>query len=116
MKAGALDFIEKPFESEVLLDRVSKAISLDAQARRDHLQCAEIEQRLARLTPREREVMDMLIAGKANKMVAYELGISSRTVEIHRARIMQKMQADSVPELVQVALTFGASHQDTRLV
>lgn len=111
MKAGALDFIEKPSESEVLLDRVSKAISLDAQARRDQLQCAEIELRLARLTPRERAVMDMLIVGKANKMIGYELGISSRTVEIHRARLMQKMQVDSVPELVQVALTFGASHQ-----
>lgn len=77
---------------------------LDARTHRDELRRSEIEHRLARLTPREREVLDMLVAGKANKMVAYLLGTSARTIENHRARIMDKMQADSLPELVRMRL------------
>ncbi|MHB1053870.1 MAG: diguanylate cyclase domain-containing protein [Thiobacillus sp.] len=77
---------------------------LDARTRRDALRRAEIEQRLARLTPREREVLDMLVSGKANKMVAYLLGTSPRTTEQHRAKVMDKMQADSLPELVRMVL------------
>lgn len=77
---------------------------LGAHTRRDELRRAEIEQRLARLTRREREVLDLLIAGKASKMIAYLLGTSSRTIDIHRARVMDKMQADSLPELVRMAL------------
>lgn len=77
---------------------------LDAHSRRDELRRAEIEQRLARLTRREREVLNLLIAGKATKMIAYLLGTSSRTIDIHRARVMDKMQADSLPELVRMVL------------
>ncbi|MDP1647318.1 MAG: diguanylate cyclase [Rubrivivax sp.] len=81
---------------------------LDTRTRRDELRRAEIEHRLARLTPREREVLDLLVAGKANKMVAYLLGTSTRTIENHRARIMDKMQADSLPELVRMRLDLSA--------
>ncbi len=81
---------------------------LDARTRRDELRRAEIEHRLARLTPREREVLDMVVAGKANKMVAYLLGISTRTIDNHRANIMDKMQADSLPELVRMRLDLSA--------
>jgi len=75
---------------------------------------AEIEQRLARLTPREREVLDMVVAGKANKMVAYLLGTSTRTIDNHRASIMGKMQADSLPELVRMRLDLAAPGPGTR--
>lgn len=84
------------------------APELDARSRRDELGRAEVAQRLARLTPREREVLDMLVAGKANKMVAYLLGISTRTIDNHRASIMDKMQADSLPELVRMRLDLVA--------
>lgn len=77
---------------------------LDAHSRRDELRRAETEQRLARLTRRERQVLDLLIAGKASKMIAYLLGTSSRTVDIHRARVMEKMAAESLPDLVRMVL------------
>jgi DNA-binding NarL/FixJ family response regulator len=77
---------------------------LDAHTRRDELRRAETERRLASLTPREREVLDLLISGKASKMIAYLLGTSSRTIDIHRARVMEKMGADSLPELVRMVL------------
>ncbi len=80
------------------------APEIEARSQRDELRRAEIEQKLARLTPREREVLDMLVAGKANKMIAYLLGTSPRTIEHHRARIMDKMQADSLPDLVRMVL------------
>lgn len=87
---------------------------LDARTRRDELRRAEIEQRLARLTPREREVLDMLVTGKANKVAAYLLGTSPRTIENHRARIMDKMQADSLPELVRMRLDLVAPDPGTK--
>ena len=82
---------------------------LDARSRRDELRSAEVAQRLTRLTPREREVLNMLVAGKSNKMVAYLLGISNRTIDNHRASIMDKMQADSLPELVRMSLDLVAA-------
>ena len=90
------------------------APELDGRSRRDELRRAEIAQRLARLTPREREVLDMLVAGKANKMVAYLLGTSTRTIDNHRASIMDKMQADSLPELVRMRLDLVAPDPGTQ--
>lgn len=112
MKLGAMDFLEKPFDNEVLLDRLQKAIKMDAVARLTRHRHTKIGYCLARLTPRERETMDMLVAGKPNKAIAGLLGVSVRTVETHRANIMGKMQADSLPDLVRMALDFKAAKQD----
>jgi two-component system response regulator FixJ len=107
MKIGAVDFIEKPFDDEVLLTSVRSALNrLD----RDHKRQAErreVETRLATLSSRERDVLEGLVAGQANKQIAYELGISPRTIEIYRANLMTKMQAASLSDLVRMALTAG---------
>lgn len=100
LKAGAIDFIEKPFDDEVLLAAVRSAI--DRGRRNLHL--VDLRQRLTRLTDREREVMGRIVAGHANKVIGATLGISIRTVEIHRARVMEKMAARSLSELVRMAL------------
>jgi RNA polymerase sigma factor (sigma-70 family) len=100
MKNGAIDFIEKPFKGQYLLDQVHKAIAEDAQIRKKQAQQQVVSASLALLTPREREVMDLVIAGKANKVIALELGLSTKTVELHRAHMMKKMKVDSVAELV----------------
>jgi len=115
MKLGALDFLEKPFDNEVLLDRLQKAIQNDATARLNRRRHSQISQRLARLTPRERETMDMLVDGKPNKAIAGLLGVGVRTVETHRANIMAKMQADSLSDLVRVMLDFKATKQDNQV-
>lgn len=112
MKLGALDFLEKPFDNEVLLDRLQKAIQMDAVARLTRHRHTKIGHRLARLTPREHEIMDMLVTGKPNKAIADRLGVSVRTVETHRANIMAKMQADSLSDLVRMALAFKGNNQD----
>jgi two-component system response regulator FixJ len=104
MKAGAIDFLEKPFDGETLLHSVEKALKVGQQLR-DRAEEAKAAQRiLASLTARERDVLDHLVKGQPNKVVAYELGISPRTVEIHRARIMSKMRARSLSDLVRVSL------------
>lgn len=102
MKAGALDFLEKPFGDQQLIDRVQAALRLDAARREQRGAEAAVQGRLAVLTPREREVMDRVIAGKPNKIIARELNLSTRTVEIHRARVMEKMGARSLAELVRM--------------
>jgi two-component system response regulator FixJ len=102
MKNGAIDFIEKPFKGQYLLDQVHKAIAEDAQIRKKQAQQQVVLASLALLTPREREVMDLVIAGKANKVIARELGLSMKTVEFHRARMMKKMKVDSVAKLVDL--------------
>jgi two-component system, LuxR family, response regulator FixJ len=104
MKAGALDFIEKPFDNEFLVERVRRALEHAAGRRIEHLGGDEIRRRLALLTPREREVMQHIVAGNTSKMVGRLLGVSHRTVEIHRARIMEKTQAASLADLVRMAL------------
>lgn len=103
MKAGALDFIEKPFRDQVLLDSIQKAIECDRHAREARKQCAEFESRVGCLTERERQIMDLLMLGKANKVIAYELGISQKTVDFHRANVLAKLGVGSVVDLVRVA-------------
>ena len=102
MKAGASDFIEKPFNDQVLLDAVNRAL---ARARDGQgAGRADIEARLESLTPREREVMLLVAEGRPNKVVATRLGLSTRTVEVHRAKLMEKMQARSLADLVRMAI------------
>ena len=107
MKAGAADFIEKPYDDEDLLASVRRAIDLKRLAPRlPEAEAAGIEL-IDGLTPRERDVLEHVIAGRPNKLIAFELGISPRTVEIHRAHLMEKMKAGSLPELVRVAFAAG---------
>ena len=101
MRAGALDFLQKPFDEQLLLDRVQQAIAISTRRRRERVKRATIEARLATLTPRERDVLEGIIAGRQNKIIAEDLGISMKTVEQHRARIMEKMHAGSLAELVR---------------
>jgi two-component system response regulator FixJ len=102
MKSGALDFIQKPFRDQDLLDRIHEALERDEQRREDNREAAELRGRMARLTARETEVMHRVVQGQANKVIALDLGVSQRTVEIHRARVMQKMGARSLAELVRM--------------
>lgn len=109
MKAGAVDFIEKPFNNELLLDRVQRALSEGVKAREARLGQEAIKDRMARLTPRERQVLEQVIAGDTNKGVARRLGISEKTVELHRSRVMEKMQAGSLAALVKMISAVQAS-------
>lgn len=108
MKAGAVDFVSKPFNDQALLDRVQQAIDRDRKNRVQRAEQAEIHSRWMRLTPREREVMEMVITGHSNKSIAARLGVSSKTVEAHRAKFMEKMRANSLPDLMRLTLTSGA--------
>ena len=103
MKSGALDFIQKPFRDEDLLNRIHEALQQDATHRESNRAIAEIRDRRSRLTARETEVMERVVKGHANKVIAFDLGVSQRTIEIHRARVMQKMGARSLAELVRMA-------------
>lgn len=105
MKRGAVDFLEKPFNDQVLVDQIQKAIAKDAQSRQAKTQQQAVSVRLALLSAREREVMDLVIAGKLNKVIARELGISPKTVEFHRSHIMKKMKVHSVAELVALVIS-----------
>ncbi len=104
MKAGAVDFIEKPFDSTMLLKSIREAIACDAQIRTEREERTILVRRFRELTRREREVMKLVVSGKANKEIANVLNVSPRTVEVHRSRVMQKMGADSVPELISMAV------------
>ena len=104
MQKGAVDFIQKPFRDQELLDQISEALKTDQQRRSARDEKAEVLDRVEKLTKREREVMDLVITGKPNKVIAYELGVSQRTVEIHRARVMEKMEARSLADLVRMHL------------
>lgn len=108
MKAGAVDFLEKPYDEHVLLASLGRATAAaDAASTRQAAQ-QEVQARMTSLTEREREVLDELAHGKPNKVIAYDLGISPRTVEIHRARVMEKMKAGSLAELVRMVVSAGA--------
>ena len=107
MKAGATDFLEKPAEPSELLATVKRAISLDARQRQQAQEIAVLTHRLDRLTPREREVFDRVVAGRLNKQIAFELGVSEKTVKVHRGRVMDKMEAQSLAELARLAERLG---------
>jgi len=107
MKAGAFDFIEKPFEAPVILEAIDKALALNARINDDKEEEEALDQRISSLTPREREVLVQVAMGNPNKIIAYELAISARTVEIHRARVMEKMGARNLSQLVRLALRAG---------
>jgi two-component system response regulator FixJ len=107
MKCGAADFIEKPFDDEVLLTAVRSALNVQAADQERQAERSAIDARLALLSPRERDVLEGLVAGQPNKIIAYNLGISPRTVEIYRANVMTKMEAASLSELVRMALIGG---------
>ncbi len=111
MKAGAVDFIEKPCTDDVILACVRRALALSEKAREEEATNDDMAVRLALLTPREREVLDALVSGRPNKVIAYDLGISPRTVEIHRARVMSKMEAKSLSHLVRMALAAGIDNE-----
>ena len=104
MKAGAVDFLEKPFSSQELLTCIERAIARDREIRRQQDQQADLVARLATLTPREREVLDLVVAGSTTKEVAAQLGIQPRTVEIHRHHVIQKMGVRSAVDLVRLFL------------
>lgn len=107
IKAGAVDFIEKPCPDDIILDSVSRALEMAQRARAEESTSDDLAVRLTLLTPRERQVLEALISGQPNKVIAHLLGISPRTVEIHRARVMQKMEAKSLSHLVRMALAVG---------
>lgn len=102
MKAGAVDFIEKPFNNELLLDRIQMAVAESVDADTTRVKQDEIAHRMELLTPREHQVLDIVAAGETNKGIARRLDISEKTVEIHRARVMEKMQAKSLADLVKM--------------
>jgi FixJ family two-component response regulator len=105
VKDGAVDFLQKPFRDQELIDKIQRAIEQDAKLRRLVAERSEISERISSLTPREREVMGLVVSGKANKAIAHALGVSQRTVEIHRARVMEKLGAGSLAELVQMVMS-----------
>jgi FixJ family two-component response regulator len=100
MKSGAVDFIQKPFRDQDLIDRINKALERERERRKVRAQEDEIRGRIALLTPREKEVMQRVVRGQANKVIAMDLGVSQRTVELHRARVMRKLKMRSLAELV----------------
>ena len=104
IKAGAVDFIEKPFSDRTILDGIAQALALREKALSREAQRLDVDRRLDRLTAREREVFERLARGSSNKVVARELGISPRTVEVHRARVMEKLEVPSLSHLVRMAM------------
>ena len=110
MKSGAFEFLTKPFRDQDLLDVIQRALSRERLVREKQRQLAELQERYARLSPREREVLSLVVAGRLNKQIAAELGASETTVKIHRGHVMQKMQADSLPDLVRMADKLKVSH------
>ncbi len=112
MKAGAMDCIDKPFSDQVLLDRIQQAIFLDDATRRADADQASLCARLRALSPRERQIMTAIVGGKTSKNIADELGISKKTVDSHRAHVMEKMRARTLADLVQIAARAPAGEQD----
>lgn len=110
MQKGAVDFIQKPFRDQELLDRIHLALRTDEERRAEAKRIDEVQSLIDRLTQREHEVFDLVVTGKPNKVIAYELGVSQRTVEIHRARVMEKMQARSLADLVRMHIASKEHH------
>ena len=108
MKAGAFDFIEKPLREEALLDSIERALHWNDRAYEERLERATLEGRMALLTPREREVFELVAAGEPNKVIARQLGISFRTVELHRAHIIEKLQARSLSDLIRIGIIMNS--------
>jgi FixJ family two-component response regulator len=106
LKTGAVDFIEKPFNDQTLLERIQQCLDQDRERREEILYRQRLDERVGQLTRRELEVLDGVVAGKLNKVIAEELGISSKTVEAHRSNIMEKMEASSLAELVTMYVTW----------
>ena len=113
MKSGCVDFIQKPWSNEALLNRVRAAMQMDTDDRSAREECAEVCSRFDQLTPRERQVMAAVVEGQLNKQIAGELGLSHKTIEVHRAHVMDKMGAKSLAELVRMAVTIEATATDT---
>ncbi|MGB3416013.1 MAG: response regulator FixJ [Mesorhizobium sp.] len=109
MKAGAVDFIEKPFEDEMLVEAIKRAASRLEENSTPMVDTATLRTRLGSLSERERQVLSAVVAGLPNKTIGFDLGISPRTVEVHRANIMSKMQAKNLPELVRMSIAIGLS-------
>jgi len=107
LKSGALDFLEKPVDDQVLLDAVFQALKRDRENRLKRAEAKAIQDRLSSLTPREYEVLTLIITGMLNKQVAYELGTTEKTIKVHRARILEKMNCDSLAQLVRLAEKAG---------
>ena len=107
MKAGVYDFIEKPYNDSLMLERIQSAIAFDLDNRKEQERINSVKDRIETLTPREQEVLKYVLKSTANKVIASELGISIKTVELHRSNLMSKMQASSVTELVRLALIAG---------
>jgi FixJ family two-component response regulator len=104
LKRGAFDFIEKPFNDQLLLDSVQRGLKCNSEAMESFIRNESIDKRISALTPREKEVMMRVTEGKPNKVIAHELSVSIKTIEVHRARMMEKMEAGSVAELVKISL------------
>ena len=107
MRAGAVEFLEKPFEDQALIDAVHEALQKDKQARQKKAELREIHERVNSLTPRERAVFALVVTGKLNKQIAFELGTNEKTIKAQRSQVMKKMQADSLADLVRLAVKVG---------
>lgn len=113
LREGALDFVEKPFNNDHLLDRLRLCVETDIDQERQRVEQEEATEQLARLTTREREIVNLLVAGKINKVIASELGISTRTVESHRARIMKRLGVDSLSDIFKLVFAAEGENEDS---
>jgi FixJ family two-component response regulator len=112
MKDGAVDFLPKPFDDQDLIDSVARALQHHRETHESSLQRQEVEKRMARLTPREREVLEHVVKGKLNKQIAFDLGTAEKTIKVHRGRVMEKMEAESLADLVRMAGRVGIEGPD----